>query len=128
MIRVAIADDQALVRSGFRLILDGRPDIEVVGEAEDGQQAVELARRLSPDVLLLDIRMPNLDGIEATRRIIGEERRDRQNAATRTRQDRLLPRQGLGVFLQWSEDSRWILSRGSTICAASASSAAVSGW
>jgi DNA-binding NarL/FixJ family response regulator len=70
VIRVAIADDQALVRGGFRLILDARPDIEVIGEAADGEQAVDLVQKLVPDVLLLDVRMPNLDGIEATRQIV----------------------------------------------------------
>ena len=68
-IRVGIADDQALVRSGFRLILDARPDLEVVGEAEDGDEAVALVEEQRPDVLLLDIRMPKVDGIEATRKI-----------------------------------------------------------
>lgn len=69
MIRVVIADDQALVRGGFHSILAGQDDIEVVGEAEDGQQAVEAAEQLHPDVVLMDIRMPGVDGIEATRRI-----------------------------------------------------------
>jgi DNA-binding NarL/FixJ family response regulator len=68
--RIAIPDDQALVRSGFRLIVDARPDLEVVGEAEDGEQAVALVEELEPDVILLDVRMPNLDGIEATKRIV----------------------------------------------------------
>jgi DNA-binding NarL/FixJ family response regulator len=68
-IRVLVADDQALVRSGFRLILEARDDIEVVGEAEDGAEAVELARRVDPDVILMDVRMPKLDGVEATRRL-----------------------------------------------------------
>jgi DNA-binding NarL/FixJ family response regulator len=68
--RIVIADDQALVRSGFRLIVDARPDLEVVGEAEDGEQAVALVEQLDPDVILLDIRMPNLDGIEATKQIV----------------------------------------------------------
>jgi DNA-binding NarL/FixJ family response regulator len=69
MIRVLIADDQALVRGGFRLILQAQPDMEVVGEAEDGRLALQLARELRPDVVLMDIRMPELDGIEATRRL-----------------------------------------------------------
>jgi len=69
MIRVLLADDQALVRAGFRLILGGEPDIEVVGEAADGREAVALARRVEPDVVLMDIRMPEVDGIEATRQI-----------------------------------------------------------
>jgi len=77
MIRVVIADDQALVRSGFRLIVEGRPDLEVVGEAEDGEQAVALVQELEPDVILLDIRMPNVDGIEATKRIVASGSRTR---------------------------------------------------
>ncbi len=69
-IGVLIADDEALVRAGFRMILDAEPDLEVAGEASDGEQAVAAARRLRPDVVLMDVRMPRLDGIEATRRLL----------------------------------------------------------
>jgi len=71
VIRVLLADDQALVRGGFRSILETQPDIEVVGEAEDGLDAVQLALTTGPDVVLMDIRMPHLDGISATVRILG---------------------------------------------------------
>ena len=74
MIRVALADDQELVRTGFRLILSAEPDLEVVGEAADGLQAVDVVRTRRPDVVLMDVRMPVLDGIEATRRVAGETR------------------------------------------------------
>lgn len=72
MIRVAICDDQALVRDGLRVQLGLISDIQIVGEASDGEQAVALARRERPDVLLMDVRMPVLDGIEATRHIVGD--------------------------------------------------------
>ena len=71
-IRVLLVDDQALIRAGFRMILDAEEGIEVVGECADGTQAVDSARRLAPDVVLMDIRMPEMDGIEATRLIAGE--------------------------------------------------------
>lgn len=71
-IRVLIADDQALVRDGFGMILDAQPDIEVVGGAADGREAIEMTRVLRPDVVLMDIRMPEVDGIEATRRLMAD--------------------------------------------------------
>jgi DNA-binding NarL/FixJ family response regulator len=74
MIRVLLADDQALVRAGFRALLDAQEGIEVVGEAGDGREAVELARQLTPDVILMDIRMPALDGLAATREIAVDPR------------------------------------------------------
>ncbi|MGH2445206.1 MAG: response regulator [Candidatus Limnocylindria bacterium] len=72
MIRVLLVDDQALVRAGFRALVDSEEDLEVIGEASDGEEAVALISELRPDVVLMDIRMPRLDGIEATRRVVAD--------------------------------------------------------
>lgn len=71
-IRVLLCDDQALVRTGFRMILEAREDLHVVGEASDGRECVELCRQLQPDVILMDVRMPNVDGVEATYRLVAQ--------------------------------------------------------
>jgi DNA-binding NarL/FixJ family response regulator len=76
-IRVLIADDQPLVRAGFRMVLDGHPDIDLVGEATNGVEALDLVRHLDPDVVLMDTRMPELDGVQATRRLVGSGARCR---------------------------------------------------
>jgi len=88
MIRVLIADDQALVRGGFRVLIDSAPDLAVVGEAADGAEAVRLARELDPDVVLMDIRMPGMDGLEATRLMLAE----REGAAAEAEEAPLRPR------------------------------------
>jgi DNA-binding NarL/FixJ family response regulator len=76
-IRILLVDDEPLLRMGFRLVLDSQPDMTVVGEAGDGALAVQLATRLDPDVILMDVRMPGTDGIEATRQILAEQGRSR---------------------------------------------------
>jgi DNA-binding NarL/FixJ family response regulator len=71
--RVLLADDQELMRMGFRMVMETQPDLEIVGEAANGLEAIEAARRLEPDVVLMDVRMPELDGVEATRHIVGSQ-------------------------------------------------------
>ena len=73
MIKVLIVDDQALVRTGFRMILDAEDDLEVTGEAADGHEAIAAAKSMRPDVILMDVRMPNMNGIEATRELVDKD-------------------------------------------------------
>ncbi len=83
MIRVMVVDDQALVRRGFSLVLDNEPDIEVVAEAGNGLEAIEAAREYQPDIILMDIRMPEMDGLEATARLLQEKRTEAGDTACR---------------------------------------------
>ncbi|MEU4424515.1 response regulator transcription factor [Actinoplanes sp. NPDC024001] len=101
-VRVLLADDEALVRAGLRLLVDNEPDLTVVGEAADGAEAVVLAERTDPDVILMDIRMPGIDGIEAARRIIAARPGCRIVVLTTFREDRYLHealRSGVSGFL-----------------------------
>jgi two-component system response regulator NreC len=77
MLRILLADDHAMVRKGFRLILEAQPDMQIVGEAGNGREAVELAEKLHPDVVVMDVAMPELNGIEATRRLVASAPRTR---------------------------------------------------
>jgi DNA-binding NarL/FixJ family response regulator len=90
VISVLLVDDQALVRSGFRLIIDAQDDMEVVGEAGDGRVAIDEAARLHPDVVLMDVRMPEVDGIAATRSIVGERPAARVLVLTTFDEDRIV--------------------------------------
>ena len=124
MIRVLLADDQALVRGGFRSILEGHDDIEVVGEAADGAEAYEAALRTAPDVVLMDVRMPRVDGIEATRRLVADGRvRARVLILTTFDHDEYLYealRAGAGGFLLKSAPARELASAVRTVAAGDA--------
>ncbi len=124
MIRVLLVDDQALVRGGFHSILDGQDDLEVVGEAADGVEAIDLALATSPDVILMDIRMPRLDGIEATRRLLSAGRvRSRVLVLTTFDQDEYVYaalRAGASGFLLKSAPPRELASAVRTVAAGDA--------
>src|SRR6202012_5866975 len=103
VIRVLLVDDQALVRGGFHSILDGQEDIEVVGEAGDGAEGIDPARATTPDVILMDVRMPRMDGIEATRRVLADGRmRTRVLVLTTFDQDEY-------VYAALSAGARWLM-------------------
>jgi DNA-binding NarL/FixJ family response regulator len=113
MIRVLLADDEGLVRAGFRMILKAEPDIEVVGEAADGNEAIAKAQRLAPDVVLMDIRMPGLDGIAAAERITAGEHAPRVLVLTTFDRDEYVYgalRAGAGAFLLKDAPEHQLLS------------------
>jgi DNA-binding NarL/FixJ family response regulator len=124
VIRVLLADDQALVRGGFRSILEGHDDIEVVGEAADGAEAYEAALRTAPDVVLMDVRMPRVDGIEATRRLLADARvRARVLILTTFDHDEYVYealRAGAGGFLLKSAPARELAAAVRTVAAGDA--------
>jgi DNA-binding NarL/FixJ family response regulator len=124
VIRVLLADDQALVRGGFRSILEGHDDIEVVGEAADGAEAYEAALRTAPDVVLMDVRMPRVDGIEATRRLLADARvRARVLILTTFDHDEYVYealRAGAGGFLLKSAPARELATAVRTVAAGDA--------
>ena len=122
-IRVLIADDQDMVRAGFRMILDATPGMEVVGEADSGHAAVAAALELRPDVCLFDIRMPHLDGVEATRRVVDEGGVDGPRVVVVTR-----PTTTRGVVATQPSSSRCVPARNRSVSTGPSSSGLTLRW
>ena len=123
MIRVVLADDQALFRAGIRMVIDSQPDLEVVGEASDGREAIEVVRATRPDVVLMDIRMPNLDGLAATAELLRDPDAPRIVMLTTFDLDEAAARaiqQGASGFLLKDADPEFLLAAIRTVHAGSA--------